>query len=138
MAGTINVTDVPTTTTTTTTGAPTFSLSWNHSIPGTGTSTLSIYKNGNLEVNSSTSGGGPYTGVISGLTATDVITYSLFGQTVNYTSCVIYVSDDSVGIIDTLTDCNLFSASVDNLSGITLSDNGSLSASTDDYIDECP
>jgi hypothetical protein len=91
-----------------------------------------------LTVNSSTAGGGPYSGTITGLTTADAITYSLFGTSPNFTKVTTAIDDNNVGIIETLTDCNMFSANVANTSGITLSTFGSISAITEDYIDGCP
>ena len=136
---TITTTTTSTSTTTTTTTAAVsgpWDLAWSHSIPGTGTSTLNIYVN-NVLVQQSESGIGPYSGTINGIYSNDVVTYTLSGTTVDFTNCSINVYDGG-GTIDFISSCNLYSATISNLTGIYLNSNTSLDGVTQNYVSCCP
>jgi hypothetical protein len=67
--------------------------------------------------------------------ATDVITYSLYSTTPDFTQATISVNTYGTG---TVSDCNFSSAlAVDNV-GVSFTANGTIDGITDNYVDGCP
>jgi len=96
----------------------------------TGTNLLQIFKNGTGIVYQEGLGSGSFSVV-----ATDVITYSLYSTTPDFTQATISVNTYGTG---TVSDCNFSSAlAVDNV-GVSFTANGTIDGITDNYVDGCP
>jgi hypothetical protein len=119
-------TDTPTPTPTATLPPVGSTISWINNSVTTGTNTLTIYKNGNVEVSQAGLGSGSFS-----VLSTDVITWSLFSTTPDFTKVNVFVN------FTPTTSCGFNSATVQDLIGITFTDNGTITGETEN-LGECP